>query len=69
MSDDPRRMNDDQLLDASRDLIQEQHEALVMLHHRHGGSPVFEDVCCRVVVRATPVLAEYERRDEQLGET
>lgn len=59
-----RKMNDEELLDASRDLLRLQHEALAYLHSRHGGSPAFEDICCRPVRAATQVLAEHERRDE-----
>lgn len=60
-----RRMSDEELLDRSIALARDQYQLLLAFHHRHGGSPVFEDLCCRAVANAetTAVLAEAERRE------
>lgn len=49
-------------LDEAIEVLRSHSEVIHLVHQRHGGSPVFEDVCCREVGRATSVLAKEECR-------
>lgn len=52
-------------LDEAIQVLKSHVEVLHIIHRNHGGSPAFEDVCCREIGKATHVLAEYERRHEE----
>lgn len=49
--------------DEAIEVLRSHNTVLNIIHQRHGGSPAFEDICCREINKATSILAKDEQRN------